>query len=184
MNTEILASIITSAVALCASALSGLISYKALQVQRKLSNSPLQIEYLNRKVLILEDVKKDLIEIDHKTYAKGHITKEQLQELTVESSAEMLDVLGKCASKLKGYFLTNDLTIIEQKVLKIRRYITFTNVEKLMPEAKPDEDFTEITQEYPMSLIYKIKEDLKKLIVDEIVNCNTIIEKIIKINVT
>jgi hypothetical protein len=177
MKPEIIASIIVSSAALIAAVLSTIISIRTLRIQKRISNSPLQIEYLNRKLILFEKIKEDLIVIDHKIYGNSPLTKEQLKEIAAISSNDMLTFLSQATEKFKGYIFDSNLITIDNDIQRIKRFHTFLHVLDINKQAKPDEDFADLQNQNPVYVMYEVKERFKKAIIEEISNCTRKIEK-------
>src|ERR1035437_9180897 len=127
MGPEIIAAIVTSSTALVAAILSVIISLKTLKLQRKISNSPLQIDYLTRKLIFLENLKKEFIDMDHKVYGNNPASLEKLKEMEAESTNDMLTFLSQTVDKLKGFLFNDKFYNVDNKIQKIKRYNSLLN---------------------------------------------------------
>lgn len=181
MSNEIIGTLITSGVALIASLISTIVSLRTFKIQRKLSNSPLQIEYLNRKFVLLDQLKNEITSLEHET-SEEKVTLDNMVDIYVQYADTTLKILLKSIEKLKGYNDTTQLQEIEKICRKINNYIAFERAKNISSRLDLKEDF--IDDKNPIDLIFETKDKFLKLLNTEMTICMNKIERIIEINAT
>jgi hypothetical protein len=183
MTSQVLVAIITSSVAIIAAIVSLFIGLRSLRMQKKISNSGKQLEYLQSKLKLLDEAKSEISLVDFHKSDIGLTNRDNLVKVLAEYTEGVLVNLPKIIQKLKGHFDNSKLNEFEIRINKVNKFKMNQTTQKIMGIGySSDLQIDEAIVSDPVNYTLNTKDEFKKFIIDEMLVYNARIEKIIEIS--